>query len=53
MSDFVAKSIKAGLYTIWCGVHTLGGSGVHTLGDTSALVNPAAGQLLLTRRVNS
>ena len=31
-------SIEAGLYRIWCGVHTLG--------DTSAFVNPA-GQLLL------
>ena len=44
--------IKAGLYRIWCGGHTLGDSGVHTLGDTSAFVNPA-GQLLLTPRVNS
>ena len=33
-------SIKAGLYRIWCGVHTLG--------DTSAFVDPV-GQLLLTR----
>ena len=41
--------IKAGLYRIWCGVNRLGDSGVHTLGDTSAFVNPA-GQLLLTRR---
>ena len=32
-----------------CGVNRLGDSGVHTLGDTSAFVNPA-GQLLLTRR---
>ena len=40
---------KAGLYTIWCGVNRLGDSGVHTLDDTSVLVNPA-GQLLLTRR---
>ena len=31
-------------YKIWCGVHTLG--------NTSAFVN-LAGQLLLTRRVNS
>ena len=38
--------INAGLYKIWCGVHTLSDSGVHTLGDTSAFVNPA-GQLLL------
>ena len=40
---------KAGLYRIWCGVHRLGDSGVNTLGDTPAFVNPA-GQLLLTRR---
>ena len=40
--------LKAGLYRIWCGVNRLGYSGVHTLGDTSAFVNPA-GQLLLTR----
>ena len=42
-------AIKEGLYRIWCGVNRLGDSGVHTLGDTSAFVNPA-GQLLLTRR---
>ena len=30
-------------------MYRLGDSGVHTLGDTSAFVNPA-GQLLLTRR---
>ena len=41
--------IKAGLYRISCGVYRLGDSGVRTLGDTSAFVNPA-GQLLLTRR---
>ena len=41
--------IKEGLYSIWCGVNRLGDSGLHTLGDTSAFVNPA-GQLLLTRR---
>ena len=40
---------KAGLYRIWCGVNRLGDSGVHTLSDTSAFVNPAS-QLLLTRR---
>ena len=45
-------SIKAGLYRILCGVHTLDDSGVNRLGDTSAFVNPA-GQLLLSRRVNS
>ena len=37
------RLLKTG-YNIWCGVHTLG--------DTSAFVN-LAGQLLLTRRVNS
>ena len=31
------------------GANRLGDSGVHTLGDNSAFVNPA-GQLLLTRR---
>ena len=41
--------LKEGLYRIWCGVNRLGDSGVHTLADTSAFVNPA-GQLLLTRR---
>ena len=45
----VIYNIKAGLYRIWCGVHTLGDSGVNTLGETSAFINPA-GQLLLTRR---
>ena len=40
---------KEGLYRIWCGVNKLGHSGVHTLVDTSAFVNPA-GQLLLSRR---
>ena len=43
--------LKAGLYRIWCGGNRLGDSGVHTLSDTSAFVNPA-GQLLLTRRVS-
>ena len=32
----------------WCGVHRLGDSGVHTLDDTSAFVNPAGQPLLLT-----
>ena len=43
--------IKAGLYRIWCGVivNRLSDSGVHTLSDTSAFVNPET-QLLLTRR---
>ena len=40
-----SPEFKAGLYIIWCGVNTLGD--MH-----SAIVNPA-GQLLLTRRVNS
>ena len=43
------RTIKDGLYRIWCGVNRLGDSGVHTLSDTSAFVNPA-GQQLLTRR---
>ena len=38
-----------GLYRIWCGVNTLGDSGVNRLGDTSAFVSPTV-QLLLTRR---
>ena len=42
-------NIKEGLYRIWCGVNRLGDSGVHTLGDTSAFVNPAA-QLSLNQR---
>ena len=40
---------KGALYRIWCGVNTLGDSGVNTLADTSAFVNPTV-QLLLTRR---
>ena len=40
---------KDALYKIWCGANILGDSGVHTLGDNSAFVNPA-GQILLTRR---
>ena len=39
-------AVKAGLYRIWCGMHRLGDSGVHTLSDTSAFVNPVV-QLLL------
>ena len=50
MEDRRRKSlIKAGLYRIWCGVNRLGDSGAHTLGNTSAFVNPV-GQLLLTLR---
>ena len=37
---------KEALYRIGCGANRLGDSGVHTLGDSSAFVNPA-GQLLL------
>ena len=40
----VLKALKAGLYRIWCGVNRLGDSGVYTLSDISAFVNPA-GQL--------
>ena len=47
--DVEIHSLKGALYRIWCGVSRLGDSGVHTLGDRSAFVNPA-GQLLLTRR---
>ena len=43
----VWRNLKQGY--IECGVNRLGDSGVHTLGDTSAFVNPV-GQLLLTRR---
>ena len=39
------SNIKEGLYRIWCGVNTLGDSGVNTPGDTSAFVNPTV-QLL-------
>ena len=38
--------LKEALYRIWCGANRLGDSGVHTLCDNSAFVNPA-GQLLL------
>ena len=40
----VLKALNAGLYRIWCGVNRLGDSGVHTLSNISAFVNPA-GQL--------
>ena len=42
---------KAGLYRIFCGVHRLGDSRVHTLGDTLAFVNPLD-QLLLNLTTN-
>ena len=45
----MSAKFKEGLYIIWCGVNRLGDSGVHTLDDTSAFVNPTD-QLLLTRR---
>ena len=45
----ICVSFKEGPYRIWCGMNTLGDSGVNTLGDTSAFIIPA-GQLLLTRR---
>ena len=32
--------VKEGLYRIWNGVNTIGDSGVTTLGDISAFVNP-------------
>ena len=41
----VIDTIKVGLYRIWCGVNRLDDSGVNTLGDTSAFVNPTV-QLL-------
>ena len=46
VSTIVAHCVplKDALYRIWCGVSRLGDSGVHTLGDNSAFVNPA-GQL--------
>ena len=37
---------KEALYRMWYGANRLGDSGVHTLGDNLAFVNPA-GQLLL------
>ena len=49
VNQFVSFAIKKGLYRSWCGVNRLGDSGVHTLGNTSAVVN-LTGQLLLTRR---
>ena len=46
---FIVALIKEAVYRISCGANRLGDSGLHTLGDNSAFVNPA-GQLLLTRR---
>ena len=43
------EGVKEALYRIWYGANRLGDSGVHTLGDNSAFVNPAC-QLWLTRR---
>ena len=48
-SHYNSIIMSAGLCRIWCGMHTLGDSGVHALGDTSAFVN-SVGRLLLTRR---
>ena len=39
------------LTKIGCGVNRFGDSGVHTLGDTSAFVNPT-GQLLIVNPAN-
>ena len=54
MYSIKSLSFKAGLYRSLYGVHNiiLGDSGVDTLGDTSAFVNPV-GHLLLTRWGNS
>ena len=52
LSEIKLIYFKEGLYRIWCVVNTLktlSDSGVNTLGDTSAFVNPTV-QLLLTRR---
>ena len=38
------KQVKEALYRIWCGANRLGDSGVHTLGNNSAFVNPAGYQ---------
>ena len=35
------SDLKEGLYRIWCGANRLGDSGVNTLCDNSAFVNPA------------
>ena len=43
------QCVKEALYRVCCGANRLGDSGVHTLSDNSAFVDPA-GQLLLTRR---
>ena len=43
------KMDSKALYSNWCGVNSLGDSGVNRLADTSAFVNPA-GQLLLAWR---
>ena len=42
-------TVKERLYRSWCGVNTLGDSGVNALGNTSAFVNRTV-HLLLTRR---
>ena len=48
-SGFTVCRLIEALYRIWCGANRLGDSGVHTLDDNSAFVNPA-GQLLLPGR---
>ena len=45
-TPLINSKFKEALYRIWCGANRLGDSGVHTLGDNSAFVNPAV-QLLL------
>ena len=50
--EYSHHRIKEGLCRILCGVNRLGDRDVHTLGDTSAFVNPA-GHLLLTQRGNT
>ena len=43
--NLLSEVIKEGLYRIWCSVNRLGDNGVHSLGDTSAFVNPAGQSL--------
>ena len=46
MPHVITLTVKEALYRMWCGGNRLADSGVRTLGDNSAFVNPA-GQLLL------
>ena len=48
-ASIISHVLKRVYFENWCGANTLGDSGVNTLGDTSAFVNPTV-QLLLTRR---